>query len=141
MGLVGILLLVVFVSASVILILVVLIQDDQGEGIAGMFGGGGTTPLGSRSGNPLTRFTSILGAIFIFGAFSLSWMNRSPESVDVIKKARVEQLREAEQDNWWVEKIDQPEQAELESEEQPTEDGGSPKSEEQSTEDSSSLNR
>jgi preprotein translocase subunit SecG len=110
MGLITIILLVLFVLVSLLMMLVVLIQDDQGEGIAGMFGGASTTPLGSRSGNILTRFTSILGALFLFGAFALAWLNRTPESANLEAKARVERLRQAQQSNWWVEKLDQPAQ-------------------------------
>ena len=109
MGLVSILILILFVVSAVILILVVLIQGDQGEGIGGMFGGGSSTAFGPRSGNVLTRFTSIVGAIFIFGAFGLAWLNRTPETADVIRKARIERLKEAEEDDWWVEKLDEPE--------------------------------
>jgi preprotein translocase subunit SecG len=112
MGLISIILLVLFVIVSLLLMLVVLIQDDQGEGIAGMFGGASTTPLGSRSGNILTRFTSILGALFLFGAFALAWINRTPESANLEAKARIERLRQAEDSTWWVEKIDQPAPAE-----------------------------
>jgi preprotein translocase subunit SecG len=108
MGLITIILLVLFVIVSLLMMLVVLIQDDQGEGIAGMFGGASTTPLGSRSGNILTRFTSILGALFLFGAFALAWLNRTPESANLEAKARAERLRQAEASNWWVEKLDQP---------------------------------
>jgi preprotein translocase subunit SecG len=87
------------------MMLVVLIQDDQGEGIAGMFGGAGTTPLGSRSGNVLTRFTSILGALFLFGAFALAWVNRTPErGAGLEALARAKQLRETQATEWWVEK-------------------------------------
>jgi preprotein translocase subunit SecG len=108
MGLITIILLVLFVIISLLMMLVVLIQDDQGEGIAGMFGGASTTPLGSRSGNVLTRFTSILGALFLFGAFALGWLNRTPESANLEAKARAERLRQTEASNWWVEKLDQP---------------------------------
>jgi preprotein translocase subunit SecG len=108
MGLISIVLLVMFVIVSLLMMLVVLIQDDQGEGIAGMFGGAGTTPLGSRSGNVLTRFTSILGALFLFGAFALAWLNRTPESSNLEARARAEQLRQTQSTEWWVEKVEPP---------------------------------
>ena len=107
MGLLSIILLVIFALAALIMILMIMLQDDQGEGIGGLFGGGSTTPFGSRSGNILTRFTSILGAIFIVGAFALAWLNRSPETTDIVEKARLEQIQEAEQSNWWVERIEE----------------------------------
>jgi preprotein translocase subunit SecG len=109
MGLISIILLVMFVIVSLLMMLVVLIQDDQGEGIAGMFGGAGTTPLGSRSGNVLTRFTSILGALFLFGAFALAWLNRTTESSNLEARARAEQLRQSQSTEWWVEKTAPPE--------------------------------
>jgi len=116
MGLVSIILLVMFVIVSLIMMLVILLQDDQGEGIAGMFGGAGTTPLGSRSGNVLTRFTSILGALFLFGAFALGWVNRTPESSNLEARARVERLRQSESTDWWVEKVQPSVPQEAESE-------------------------
>jgi preprotein translocase subunit SecG len=108
MGIISILLLVIFAIGAVVLILVILLQDDQGEGLAGMFGGGtATTQVGSRAGNALTRFTSILAAIFIVGAFALAWVNRTPRSADILERARAEQLHKAESNDWWVERLDQ----------------------------------
>lgn len=102
MALAGILILVVFIVSAVLLILVVLIQDDQGQGIGGMFGGGeGSSPFGSRTGNVLTRFTSILGAVFLVAAFSLAWLNRTPDRDDFLERARLQSL-EAEEGRWWV---------------------------------------
>ena len=109
MGLLSIVLLVIFAIAALLMILVIMLQDDQGEGIGGLFGGGSSSAFGSRSGNILTRFTSILGAIFIVGAFALAWLNRTPESTDIVEKARLERIREAEDSNWWVERIEEPE--------------------------------
>ena len=124
MGLVSVILLVVFVIVSLLMMLVVLIQDDQGEGIAGMFGGAGTTPLGSRSGNVLTRFTSILGALFLFGAFALAWLNRTPETSNLEARARAEQLRQSQATEWWVEKVEPPAPVE----ESPAPEGEAPSS-------------
>jgi len=109
MGLLSIVLLVIFAIAALLMILVIMLQDDQGEGIGGLFGGGSSSAFGSRSGNILTRFTTILGAIFIVGAFALAWLNRSPESTDIVEKARLEQMQEVEESNWWVERIEEPE--------------------------------
>ena len=111
MGLLSIVLLVVFAIAALLMILVIMLQDDQGEGIGGLFGGGSSSAFGSRSGNILTRFTTVLGAIFIVGAFALAWLNRTPESTDILEKARLEQMQETEESNWWVERIEEPEPA------------------------------
>lgn len=102
MALAGILILAVFIISALLLVLVVLIQDDQGQGIGGMFGGGeGSSPFGSRTGNVLTRFTSVLGAVFLIAAFALAWLNRTPDRDDFLERARLQTL-EAEDGRWWV---------------------------------------
>jgi len=111
---------VIFAIAALLMILVIMLQDDQGEGIGGLFGGGSSSAFGSRSGNILTRFTSILGAIFIVGAFALAWLNRTPESTDIVEKARLEQMQETENSDWWVERIEEP-QPQLQQLETPAE--------------------
>ncbi len=122
MGLVSILILIIFVLSALILILVVLIQDDQGEGLGGLFGGGSSSAFGPRTGNVLTRFTSVVAAIFLVTAFGIAWLNRTPEAGDILQKARVEKLKETEENDWWVEKIDDSQSGVLEEAEKPETD-------------------
>ena len=75
MSIISIILVVIFATSALITILIILIQDDQGEGIGGMFGGGSSTPFGSRSGNVLTRFTGIVATVFICAALALAWVS------------------------------------------------------------------
>jgi preprotein translocase subunit SecG len=107
MGLIGIIVLVVLIIAAALLVLVVLIQDEEGEGIGGIFSGGSSTPFGSRSGNVLTRFTAILASIFFVCAFFLAFINRTPDSGNVIGKARQESIQSQEK-NWWSPMTSQP---------------------------------
>jgi preprotein translocase subunit SecG len=103
MALAGILILVVFIITAVLLVLIVLIQDDQGGGIGGMFGGGeSSSPFGSRTGNVLTKFTSVLGAVFLVAAFALAWLNRTPDQDGFLERARLQQTLQAEEGQWWV---------------------------------------
>ena len=102
MAIVSILILVVFVVSALLLMAVVLIQDDQGGGIGAMFGGGAGTPFGARTGNVMTRLTSILAVIFLAAAFTLAWMNRTPDAGNVIGRARAERMRSMERTDWWV---------------------------------------
>jgi preprotein translocase subunit SecG len=84
---------VIFAFTSVVLVLIVLIQDEGGEGFGGIFGGGSTTPFGSRSGNVLTKFTSILAALFILICVVLGLINKSSEiegSLDIEAEAEAQ---------------------------------------------------
>ena len=101
MGALGIALLVIFVITCVLLIIIVLMQDEQGEGIGGIFGGGSSSAFGSRSGNVLTKFTGILGALFLVCSFGLAWINKTNESGDVIGAARRRQAQEQTIEEWW----------------------------------------
>jgi preprotein translocase subunit SecG len=101
MGVLGILLLVFFVIAAVLLILMVLIQNEEGDSIGGIFAGGSGSAFGSRSGNVLTRTTSILGAVFLILSFSLALINRTPGASGVEAAGR--QSSAGTDDGWWQE--------------------------------------
>ena len=101
MAILSVLLLVLFLIACLFLILMVLIQDEQGEGIGGIFGGGSSTPFGSRSGNVLTRFTSILAAIFLLTSFGLAWVNRTSDKSDIPGAAYKQNSEKTEIIEWW----------------------------------------
>ncbi len=100
MNVINILLTVFFVIGSVLLIIIVLLQDEQGEGMGGLFGGGSNSAFGSRSGNVLTKFTSILGAFFLICSFGLAWVNKTTEKGDILGAARREMTQETQE--WWV---------------------------------------
>jgi preprotein translocase subunit SecG len=101
MGAVGVALIVLFSISAVLLIIIVMLQDEQGEGLGGIFGGGSSSAFGSRSGNVLTKFTSILGAVFIITAFSLAWYNRSVDNSDLLKAAKENVTNSQEDGDWW----------------------------------------
>jgi preprotein translocase subunit SecG len=102
MGLISKVLLGILILSAVLLVLVVLVQDDQGEGMGGIFGGGSTTPFGSRSGNVLTRFTAVLAAVFLFCIFGIALTNKTAEVGNVVGRARAESMQGGPQQNWWV---------------------------------------
>ena len=88
MGILSVVLLVFFVIVAVLLILLVLIQNDEGGGIGGMFGGGADTAFGSRTGNVLTRATTVLGSLFLIISLSLAFLSRTPAGSGVEEEAR-----------------------------------------------------
>jgi preprotein translocase subunit SecG len=100
-GIIEIVFIVVFVICAFLLMCLVLVQDEQGEGLGGIFGGGSSTPFGSRSGNVLTKLTSILGAIFLLTSLGLSWIKSTNEAGDVVGAAQVQRQESSVGVDWW----------------------------------------
>jgi preprotein translocase subunit SecG len=101
MGVLSVVLLALFIIAAILLILLVLVQNEEGDSLGGIFAGGSSSAFGSRSGNVLTRATSILGAVFLALSFGLALINRSPDGAGVEAAGR-ELATEVESD-WWQE--------------------------------------
>jgi preprotein translocase subunit SecG len=99
MGILGIMLLVIFVIASALLVFMVIIQDSDSDSLGGVFAGGSGSAFGSRSSNVVVRFTYVLGAIFFVAAFSLAIINKS--SVGNVEKAAQGKTKEGAVDEWW----------------------------------------
>jgi len=98
MGVIGIILLVAFVIISILLVCIILIQNEEGEGFGGLFGGTSSQAFGARSGNVLTRTTYILVTLFFLTSFGLALVNRS-SSVDSLDSA-VQQSAEISGGSW-----------------------------------------
>ena len=105
MGILSIILLVVFVINAILLILLVLIQNDDGGGLGGIFAGGSGTVFGSRSGNVLTRATTVLGSLFLVLSLSLALISRTPTGAGVEEEAR-RLFTEDTGANWLDEELD-----------------------------------
>ena len=100
-GIIEIIFIVVFVICAFLLMALVLLQDEQGEGLGGIFGGGSSTPFGSRSGNVLTKLTSLLGAIFLLTSLGLSWIKSTNETGDVLGAAQAQRQESSVSVDWW----------------------------------------
>ncbi|MBN2875260.1 MAG: preprotein translocase subunit SecG [Spirochaetales bacterium] len=97
MGIFGIVLLVLFAIVCALLIFMVVIQDQEGEGLGGLFSGAGNAAFGSRSSSVIVRFTYILGGLFFVIAFGLAILNRS--SVGDVESAV--RAQGSETTEWW----------------------------------------
>ncbi|GHV94969.1 hypothetical protein AGMMS50293_12890 [Spirochaetia bacterium] len=97
-------LLVFFVIVAVLLILLVLIQNEEGDSLGGIFAGGSGSAFGSRSGNVLTRATTVLGALFLIISLGLALINRTPGGSGVESAGR-ELSSEASTGNWLDEEL------------------------------------
>jgi len=98
MGILGILLLVVFIITAVLLVLLVLVQNEEGDSLGGIFAGGSGSAFGSRSGNVLTKATSILGALFLVLSLGMALLNRGAGTSGVEAAGREQS---AGQDSDW----------------------------------------
>jgi preprotein translocase subunit SecG len=55
---------IIYAIACVLLVIVVMLQSGKSGGM-GLFGGSGSSTLGSQGGDIMTRITTILGTIFL----------------------------------------------------------------------------
>lgn len=99
MGFLSILLLIIFVLSALLLVALVMVQEEGGDGLGGIFGGGGASQVGNRSGNILTKTTSILGAVFFISSFGVAWLNRTPDEGNVEAAAR--RMEQGDAVPWW----------------------------------------
>ena len=77
MSALGVILLITFVVASLFIIFLVLLQNEEGDSIGGLFAGGSNSAFGSRSGNVLTKSTYVLVTIFFVSSFVLAILNKT----------------------------------------------------------------
>ncbi len=98
MGIIEIVLLVVFVVICVLAICIILLQRDEGGGLGGLFGGGGTA-FGSRSQTVITKTTYVFVALFFVTTIGLALFNRS-SVVEDLGEAAVEVQTSADAEAW-----------------------------------------
>jgi len=111
MGILTIVLLVFFVIIAALLILLVLVQDEEGDSLGGLFAGGSGSAFGSRSGNVLTRATSVLGGLFLVISLGLALLSRTPGGSGVEEEGR--KLSTEESGSWLEEELNPSQQENL----------------------------
>jgi preprotein translocase subunit SecG len=92
LGIIGVVLLILFIIDSVLLILLVLAQNEQGDSMGGLFAGSSQTTFGSRSANILVKITTWLAVIFFAGALGIAAISKP--NVPEVEKAVPVQLGE-----------------------------------------------
>jgi preprotein translocase subunit SecG len=106
MGVLSVLLLVFFVIVAILLVFLVLLQSEEGDSLGGIFAGGSGSAFGSRSGNVLTRTTTVLGALFLVLSLGLALINRTPGVSGVEEAGR--NISQDVNNNWWQEGTEAP---------------------------------
>lgn len=104
MSSIGVVLLVCFVIVSLLLVLLVSIQDDGENGMGGLLGGRGTAAFGSHSASVLTKTTFVLVALFFVLSLGLALVNKAPKVAKDLMPAAVEAEAETTETtaDWWV---------------------------------------
>ena len=77
MGALNVILLILFVVTCLLIVFLVLLQNEEGDSIGGLFAGGSNSAFGSKSGNILTKSTYILVTIFFVSSFLLAILNKT----------------------------------------------------------------
>ncbi|MDR0290412.1 MAG: preprotein translocase subunit SecG [Treponema sp.] len=99
MAILSTVLLVFFVIVAILLVLLVLVQTEEGDSLGGLFAGGSSSAFGSRSGNVLTRATTVLGSLFLIISLSLALLSRTPGGTGVEAAGR-EIFNDSASTNW-----------------------------------------
>ena len=103
MAAVNIILLVLFIIVCVLIVFLVLLQNEEGDSIGGLFAGGSNSAFGSKSGNILTRSTYVLVTIFFAFSFILAVMNKSASSPSEGIKKEGQELQQRDAKPWYDE--------------------------------------
>ena len=114
MTILGTVLLVFFVIVAILLVLLVLMQTEEGDSLGGIFAGSSGSAFGSRSGNVLTRTTTVLGSLFLIISLGLALLNRTPGGTGVEEAGR-ELSVDAATTNWLEEELNPQVEVEPES--------------------------
>jgi preprotein translocase subunit SecG len=107
---ISIVLLVVFGIIALLLTGLTLLQEEQGEGLGGIFGGGSNNQVGNRKGNILTKATSILGFLFLAVCFIFALTYRQTTSTADLEALVDPELRSApvQAEEWWQNTVPAP---------------------------------
>ncbi len=84
---------VIHVIVCLFLVMVVLLQQSKGGGLAGSLGGGAAQVFGGRgAGNFMTRLTSVMAAVFMLTSMSLAYLSsagdREMKAFDMLEEER-----------------------------------------------------
>ncbi|HOE89015.1 MAG: Protein-export membrane protein SecG [Spirochaetes bacterium ADurb.Bin315] len=99
MGVLSVIILILFIIVSLLLIFLVAIQDEQSEGLGGIFGGGSQTAFGSQTSSVVTKATGILAALFLVLALLVAFINKTPSQDRLLDSVTTEQVQQTTE--WW----------------------------------------
>lgn len=99
MSVLSVILLVLFVIVSLLMIFLVAVQDEQSEGLGGIFGGGSNTAFGSHASSVVTKATAGLAVTFMVLALFVAFVNKTPSQDKLLESVTTEQVQQTT--DWW----------------------------------------
>ena len=96
---ISIALLVFFIIVAFLIVGLVLLQNEEGDSLGGLFSGGSNSAFGSKSSNVLTRATYVVVALFFVTTFLLALITKSPSDSGLSEEALKKQTETSTE--WW----------------------------------------
>jgi preprotein translocase subunit SecG len=100
MGVLNVILMVLFIIVSLLLVFIVAIQDEQSDGLGGVFGSVAQSSFGSHTSRVVTKASAILGAIFMILALCIALINKAPSDSNLLDSVGSDQVQQSE--TWWT---------------------------------------
>jgi preprotein translocase subunit SecG len=84
---------ILYAIVCILLIVAVMIQSGK-SGSMGLFGGGGSSSIGSQGGDIMTRITTILGVVFFILSLSFAFLVSRDTTASRLDKIQQQESRE-----------------------------------------------
>lgn len=102
MGTLSLIFLILFGIVSVLLIVIVALQDENDSGLGGVFGGSESgSVFGAATTSVITKITAFLAALFLALALVLAILNKSSSRDALLENTAVEQTTTEETSEPW----------------------------------------
>jgi preprotein translocase subunit SecG len=99
MGVLNVILMVIFIVVSILLVFIVAIQDEQSDGLGGVFGSAAQSSFGSHTSRVITKVSAILGAAFMILSLCIALVNKAPSEANLLDSVGSDQVQQSE--TWW----------------------------------------
>jgi len=85
-----------YILISVVLILMILLQQGKGSDLGSAFGSGSSNTMfgASTAANPLTKITALLSAAFLILSLTITWQARNVSQEVLLQEQPVEIVEE-----------------------------------------------
>jgi len=80
---------IIYAITCILLVIVVMLQSGK-SGSMGLFGGGGSSSIGSQGGDIMTRITTVLGVIFFVLALTFAFLVSRDNTVSSVDRANID---------------------------------------------------